>query len=115
MKPLPTGLNLKEITLYTESENLKEGMTVSLDSNGKAVLSISNTRFIGICTKVNGNYITVAVSGVVTVPYTGQISTYGYEFLSADGSGNIKFNATGETEYLIFDIDEENHLITFML
>lgn len=114
MKPLPNGFNVNETTLYTESD-IKAGMTVELDSDGNAIVASENSHFIGVCTKAKGNYVTVALTGVVTVPYTGSAPSTGYDILAADGNGNVKFFGAGDSEYLVFNVDKEKHLATFML
>lgn len=111
----PTRFNVNETTFYTES-NIKAGMTVELDSDGKAVIASSNSRFIGVCTKANGNYISVALTGIVTVPYTGTTApNVGYELLSADGNGNVKFNGASEVDHLVLSVNTKDKLVTFML
>lgn len=108
------GLNLKEITLYAE-ENVKPGMTVVITDKYTVGVATKNAKFFGICTDVKGGYATVAVSGIITVPFSGTDITIGYNFISADGNGNVKYDAGGSVEYLVFDIDEENNLVTISL
>ncbi len=110
----PARFNVNETTLYTEAD-IKAGMSVELDSDGKAVIAGSNSRFIGICTKAEGNYISVALTGIVTVPYTGSAPSIGYELLSGDGNGNVKFNGGSEVDHLVLSVNTEDKLVTFML
>ena len=108
------GVNLTEITLYTE-EDIKPGMAVMISDNYTATIPVSNTRFAGICTGVRGNYVTVAINGVVTVPYTGTDIPVGYNSLASDGNGVVKIDFGGSFEHLILDADAQKKLITFLL
>ncbi len=108
------GVNLTEITLYTE-EDIKPGMAVMISDNYTATIPVSNTRFAGICTGVNGKYVTVAINGIVTVPYTDSEISIGYNTLASDGNGVVKIDFAGSFEYLVLDADAQKKLVTFML
>ena len=111
----PTRFNVNETTFYT-NEDIKAGMTVELDTDGNAIMAQTNSRFIGVCTKADGNYISVALTGIVTVPYTGTTTpSIGYELLAADGNGNVKFNSGSEVDHLVLSVNTEEKLVTFML
>ena len=114
MYPNLNGFNTKEITLYTE-ENVKPGMPVMLTENYSAILPAAGSRFIGICTSVRGNYISVAVTGVVTAPFTGSGLNIGYAKVSPDGNGKIKSDSTSGTEILVLEVNEYEKLVTFIL
>ena len=114
MKQIPDMFNTNELTFYTE-DALKAGMTVEIDSDGKIKTASKGSRFAGVCTKVSGNYATVALTGIVTTAYTGNAPACGFELISADGDGNIKSDITSDVDYLILNVNEEEHLVTFML
>lgn len=114
INPIPNSYGLTEITFYTESD-IKAGMTVSVDKNGNAIIAPENYPFIGICTKAEGNYITVAVSGVITAGYTGAFSECGYQYMSGDGNGNIKYDITSDYEHPVLKVDTENRTVTIIL
>ena len=108
------GFNSKEITLYTE-QDIQPGMAVMIAEGYKAIIPGANTRFIGICTSRKGNYITVAVSGVVTTHCSSENISVGYNCLSADGNGNLKLDNGALVETLILEIDKENNIIKILL
>lgn len=108
------GFNVKEITLYTE-QDIKPGMTVMIDEGYKAIIPSANTRFVGICTSRKGNYVTVAVSGVVTAHCVSENISVGYSGLSADGNGNIRIDSGAMVEILVLETDVQNKLIKILL
>ena len=108
------GLCTKEITLLAK-EDVKPGMPVEIAERYTVGIPDNNCRFFGICTSVKGKYATVAVSGVVTVPYSGSSLTLGYNTLSSDGNGKVKVDMNGDDYFVVFDIDEENKLVTILL
>lgn len=108
------GFNVKEITLYTE-QDIKVGMPVTIGEGRKAVLPDENKPFMGICTGRKGDYVTVAVSGLLTVAYTGSNITLGYNLISANGNGGLKFDISTTISTFVFDIDTEKNLVTILL
>ncbi len=113
MYPKLNGFNTKEVTLYTDSK-IKVGSTVMLEANCKAVLPASDAKFCGVCTDARGNYITVALSGFVQLPYTGTAPTVGYNNLACDGNGNAKVSEKGR-EILVAEVDTTNKTISIIL
>ncbi len=114
MKTNLDGFNTKEITLYTE-EDIQPGMTVMISDGYKAIIPSVNSRFIGICTSRKGNYVTVAVSGLVTVRSSSDSIFVGYNSISADGNGNIKVDATAMTETLVVEFDKDTKTAKILL
>lgn len=108
------GLCNKEITLLAK-ENVKPGMPVEVQDRYTVGMPKVNKRFMGVCTSVKGKYATIAISGVVTSPYTGSFLTIGVNTLACDGAGNIKVDENGDQYYSVLDIDETNKLVTFLL
>ena len=114
MKQIPKEFNVHELTFYTEAP-IKAGMTVEIDSDGNLNIAPDNYRFAGICTKIKDNYATVTFTGIVTVHYTGDAPSKGYNLLTSDGAGNVKFDFSSDFDYLILDVNEEDQTVTFML
>ncbi len=114
MNPKLNGFDVKEVTLYT-TDAIKPGMAVMLEENYTAKVPIANSRFIGVCTAVRGDYVSVALTGVVTVPFSGTDISVGYNNLSADGNGYLKLNLSSSYEYLVLEVDEAQKLMTIML
>ena len=108
------GLCTKEITLLA-SEEVKPGMPVEIIDKYTVGMAGINGRFFGVCTSVKGKYATVAISGAVTIPYSGSEIYFGYNTISSDGEGKVKFDIDGEVYYVVLDIDEDNNLITILL
>ncbi len=114
MYPKLDGFNTKEITLYTEAD-IKPGMPVMLAENYSAGIPAAGSRFIGVCTSARGRYVSVALTGVVTVPYSGSGIKIGYSPLTCDGNGKLKHDANGSAEFLVFEVNEYDNLVTFLL
>lgn len=114
MYPKLDGFNVKEVTLYT-TEAIEPGMAVMLSENYSAVIPAANSRFIGVCTAVRGNYISVALTGIVTLPYSGSDISVGYNTISPDGDGYVKLNLSGSVEYLVTDVNTSEKLVTILL
>lgn len=114
MYPNLEGFNVKEVTLYKNGD-IKPGMAIMITDNYTATIPTSNTRFAGICTAVRGDYISAALTGIVTVHYTGTDLVTGYNGISSDGNGNVKLDVNATTEHLILDVNKEDKLITFLL
>lgn len=114
MKRRLDGFNVKEITLYTESD-IAPGSPVTVGENMTAVVPGNNNAFLGICTAKKGNYVSVAVSGMVTAPFTGSDIELGYNYLASDGNGKLKFDLSATIETFVLSIDEKNKLATILL
>ncbi len=108
------GYHVDEITLYT-NDDFKPGMAVMIAENCTAVISNEGSNFIGVCTGVRGNYISVALTGAVTVPYSGVDFSVGYNLISPDSNGYLRLDFEGTKEYLILDIDKDEKLMTIWL
>ena len=108
------GLCNVEITLLA-NDNVKPGSPVEIEDKYTVCVPSLNSRFMGICTSVNGKYATIVTSGIVTVPYSGSNIVLGYNTLSSDGNGKLKFDLNGDVYIPVLDMDEENGLITILL
>ena len=108
------GLCTKEITLLSDG-NVQPGMPVIIKDSYTVGIPGLNGRFFGICTSVKGNYATIAISGIVTVAYTGPSLFLGYNTLASDGNGKIRLDINGDDYFLVLNIDEENSLVTILL
>ena len=108
------GLCTKEITLYAK-DDVKPGMAVEIQESYTVGIPGVNSRFFGVCTGINGNYATVAISGIVTVPFSGANIDLGYNTLAGDGTGKVKLDMNGDDYMVVLDIDDENKLITILL
>lgn len=68
----------------------------------------------GVCVHMREMLASVAISGVVTLPYTGDAPGYGLTGLVCDGAGGVK---AGESirPRVVLKVDEEAKKITFIL
>lgn len=114
MNNVLNGFNVNEVTLHTNDE-FKVGMAVCIDENCEAVRPADNERFVGICTAVNGEYISVTFTGILTVPFSGTEMYTGYNPLTAAADGNIRFSVSSSTEYYVISFDKDKKLMTFLL
>ena len=108
------GFNINEATFYTDGD-LKPGMAVDIGDGFTAIVPREGTPIVGVCTSVRGNYASVALTGVVTVPYTGSGITVGYCKLSAAANGAVKADTSSMKAYLVLEVDSYEKLITIML
>ena len=106
-------LVVNEITLYTE-EDIQPGTPVTIGADQNAVKAGKGEGFVGICTAKRGNYVSVAFSGAVTVPYSGSMET-GYVFIAADGEGKIKEDYASSIQFFVLNVDAEKNLATILL
>ena len=114
MNPIPNRYNTTEITFYTENA-IKAGSPVSITSDGVAIAAPKGHPFYGICTKSEGNYVTVALAGIITAKYSGEINNVGYLFMSSDGEGNIQFDLSSDYEYRVLKYNKEDQTVTIIL
>ena len=112
MKNIFDRLVVNEITLYTE-DDIQPGTPVTIGPNQNAVKAAKGENFMGICTAKRGNYISVAFSGAVTVPYSGTMVT-GYVFIAPDDNGKIKEDFASPVTYFVLNVDAENSLATIL-
>lgn len=113
MKNIFDRLVVNEITLYTE-EDIQPGTPVTIGADQNAVKAAKGENFVGICTAKRGNYVSVAFSGAVTVPYSGAMEA-GYVFLVADGEGKVKEDFTSSVQLFVLSVDAEKNLATILL
>lgn len=106
------GIGQVAISVYTEDTSL--GKAVSLVDSGVMIPGESGGEFHGVCIHVKNSLGTVAVSGAVTVPYTGTAPSVGYGALVCDGSGGV-MTGTSVVERLVLHVDTDNKTVTFML
>ena len=100
-----------------EEEKVTEGAVVKMAANGTVDLCADGDAFCGAVLAVSrdGQACTVALGGMVTVPYTGTTApALGWSGLSADGSGGVKA-ASGGRAHLVVDVDTDGKTVTFVL
>lgn len=106
------GIGQVVITAFTEDGNA--GKVMSLLDSGMMLPGEAGAEFHGYCVHVKNNAAAVAVAGMVTVPYTGEVPTLGFCQLVSDGNGGVKVGTSAKSR-LVLLVDTENKKITFMM
>lgn len=99
-------------------ENMSEGALVKVSASGKVEACAENDDFCGAVLAVSrdGKSCTVQLSGLVTVPYSGEtVPALGYAALAADGAGGVKAVTTGGHSHLVLEQDTDAGTVTIML
>lgn len=92
------------------------GQVVKVSGNGEVAACADGDSFCGVVMFVarDGAACSVALGGMVRVPYTGTAPTVGWTGLAADGNGGVKALTTGRS-YLVADVDTEGKTVAFAL
>jgi len=92
------------------------GQVVKVSGNGEVSACADGEAFCGavITAARDGAACSVALGGMVTLPYTGTAPVLGWSALSANGEGGVKADSAGR-EYLVTDVDETGMTVTFTL
>ena len=93
---------------------IKVGNTCSADSNNSVAVSEEEQAITGVAAAVRGEYVSVIIRGIVTMPYTGTAPTVGYGSLAGDGNGGVKCSPDG-IGYHVLEVNTSAHTVTFML
>ncbi len=107
------GFNENTATFKTASE-IEVGTPVAMSGNGTVKACASGSAFCGIATSSDNSYVSVQLSGTVTLPYTGTAPAVGYSELSSGGTG-VKADSTNGREYLVLSVDTAQKTVTFLL
>lgn len=96
--------------------DVTENTVVKLSANGTVAACADGDAFCGTVCSVSheGDACSVALGGMITVPYTGTAPAVGYAGLSADGTGGVKADSAGRSR-LVADVNEADKTVTFVL
>jgi len=96
-------------------DGMKAGQVVKINGNGEVSGCAGGDSFCGVVNSVgrDGAACSVALGGMVTVPYTGAAPALGWSEMTADGNGGIK-TGSGRT-VLVVAVDESAKTVTFAL
>lgn len=81
-----------------------EGMPVKIAESFTADNCADADEFCGVALKARGGFVSVQMSGFVTLPYSGTAPSPGYNTLAADGAGGVKL-AAGGRKLLVLETD----------
>ena len=92
-----------------------EGQVVKISGNGEVAPCAAGDQFCGVVLHVgrDGEACSVALGGMVTMPYSGSAPALGWTGLAGDGKGGIK--AADGRDYLVVDVDESGKTVTVKL
>lgn len=99
-----------------ENDSAEAGQMVKLSGNAKAAPCAAGDAFAGMAISVSRDEAacSVALSGIVTVSYSGTAPTVGWQGLVANGDGGVKTAASGK-QYLVIQKNETAKTVTFVL
>ena len=100
------GFDRKEVTLNA-SATAKEGNTVNLLNKSTVGSSPVDTNFIGVCSAIRKGLASVVLRGYVTVSFSGETPSLGYNKIASNGTGGIKLSDSGR-DILVADVDLVN-------
>ncbi len=90
------------------------GQVGKMGTDGKVAACAAGDKFCGMVESVSGSYAGVQLHGFVTADYTGTAPAMGYAALSANGTGGVKADTSGES-YLVVAVDTTASTVTFEL
>lgn len=92
------------------------GQVVKINGNGEVTVCGDGDGVCGVAVAVgrDGGACSVALGGIVAVPYTGTAPALGWSGLSANGTGGVKASTSGR-EHLVVDVDTAGMMVTFAL
>ncbi len=112
------GYDTQMLTMQKSSASMQIGDLVTVNADGYAVTAVSGKPFIGICTAVRGEYVSVQTEGYTQASYTGTAPGYGFVNLVSNGGNAVKVN-TDESVAGVFRrvmmVDTESKTVGFIL
>lgn len=101
------------VTVRTNS-NISVGSPCKFTASNTVSVCSDGNAFHGIVMSQREGFITLAVHGFVTVPYSGTAPTVGYCPLAAATGGKVK-KLEGAKEHLVVSVDTTKSTVTFLL
>lgn len=106
------GIGEKFVTFL--NNGAQHGQVVKISDDSTVSPCADGDRFHGVAAFAEPAFVGVRLGGFVSVPYTGPTPAFGYQKLSANGSGGVKTDANG-TEFLVVSLDTSDQTVTFVL
>ena len=107
------GFNEGVLTFSCESE-IASGTPVKISGSETVCACSSGDKFCGVAVTYRNGSVGVALSGAVTLPYSGTAPSAGYVKLAADGDGGVATSNSGR-EYLALSVDTVSGTVTIIL
>lgn len=97
-------------------EGLQAGQVVKPVGEGRVAACGAGDAFCGcvISAGRDGSACSVALGGIVSVPFSGAAPGTGWQGLSADGEGGVSADPAGH-EFCVLDVDAVQNSVTFIL
>jgi hypothetical protein len=92
-----------------------EGKPVKIVANNTAALAVDGDLIFGVIQKVEATVVTVLVTGVITLPYTGTTPTVNSSKLVANATNGVKVDGTNGLSYKVLAVDTTNTKVNFIL
>ncbi len=109
------GFGQKTLTFLTDTDDLQVGEPVIMSSNNTVKRPTLGKFIFGFCSGVYGDYVSVIVEGVVTVPFSGSAPLLGTASLVCDGSSGVMVDSEPLLYYHVLETDSTNKTLTFIL
>lgn len=106
------GFNENTATFKT-TEEIAKGTAVKMSDSGTVTPCADGDIFCGIANDASGGYVSVQLSGAVTVKFSGSAPEAGYANLVC-GSDGVKADGSGR-EYLVVAVNETASTVTFIM
>lgn len=104
----------QECVTVRSSNHISVGAPCKFTTSNFVSACSDGNAFHGIVMSQNDDFITLAVHGFVTVPYSGTAPTVGYCPLAAAAAGKVK-KLEGAKEHLVVSVDTTMSTVTFLL
>lgn len=106
------GFNENTAT-FKATEDIAKNSTVKMSASETVAPCEGGEAFCGVAVDCSGGYVSVQLSGAVTMPYTGTAPEAGYTALAGDGE-SVAVSEQGR-EYLAVAVDETAKTVTFIM
>ena len=107
------GFNEGVLT-FSCAEEIAPGAPVKISGNGEVTACSDGDRFCGVAVNCRNGSAGVALSGAVTLPFSGTAPTAGYVKLAAAAGGKVKTLSSG-AEHLALSVDAAAGTVTIIL
>ena len=93
------------VATFACGESVAAGQVVKVD------VCSAGERPCGVALSAEDGYAAVQLGGLASVPISGEGVTAGWCKLSADGTGGMKQDASGGTDYLVVQVETSSAVI----
>lgn len=106
--------SIGQVCITCTNSGVAENAPCKINFNNSISSCLDGNAIHGVVVAARGNLATVAVSGFVTMPYSGTAPTLGFCPIAGAGSGKVK-KLDGAREYLVVNVDTAKKTVTFYL